>query len=62
MILFYRRHKDSLDLEWHFHTQCSRWPETNFVQVRFIDPKAGESERLCRECIKLESEMFPQKE
>ena len=28
----------------------------HFVQVRFIDVKAGE--RLCSECAKLESEMF----
>jgi hypothetical protein len=60
MIVFYRKHKDSLDLEWHFQTQCLRWPETNFVQVSGLD--ANEQKRLCKECVKLESAMFPRKE
>src|SRR5262245_21344405 len=54
MILIYRKHaatplaaKDSLDLNWHFHTQCPHWPEINFVQARFFQPK----ERLCDDCV-----------
>jgi hypothetical protein len=60
VILFYRKHKNSMDDDWHFHTQCSRWPETDFVQTRVLEP--GEGERLCRECVKREAEMFPPKE
>ena len=59
MILVYRRNaaEDSLDLDWHFHTQCPRWPESEYVQVRFI--QANESERLCQDCTKLESKLDP---
>jgi len=35
MIEVYRKLRDSLDSEWHFHTQCPRWPEANFIQTRF---------------------------
>ena len=45
MILFYRRHKDTLDPEWHFHTDCPHWPDTNFVQMHFINPEMNE--RFC---------------
>jgi len=62
MILVYRRHKNSTDEEWHFHTQCPHWPDTDFVQVRFLNPEASDSERLCKECVKLERKMFPPKE
>jgi hypothetical protein len=55
MILFYRRRKT--DEEWHFHTLCPRWPQTDFVQVRVLNP--GSSERLCQQCVKLDREMFP---
>jgi hypothetical protein len=57
MILVYRKHKD--DLEWHFHTQCSRWPESDFLQVRIVN--MAEGERLCRECARREAAMFPRK-
>ncbi len=59
MILIYRRYKDSLDQEWHFHTECSRWPEVNFIEVRYVDVT---SDRLCQECANLEATMFPPKE
>jgi uncharacterized protein YpiB (UPF0302 family) len=59
MILFYRRHKDTLDPEWHFHTDCPRWPDTNFVQMHFINPEMNE--RFCEDCANLEAAMFPSK-
>jgi hypothetical protein len=55
-LVVYRKHKNSSNDEWHFHTECSLWPESNFVQVRFVNP--GEAERLCGKCVKLESAMF----
>ena len=57
MFSVYRKRKNALNSPWHFNTQCTGWPEVDFVQVRFVDVKAGE--RLCQECAKLESEMFP---
>ena len=60
MILVYRKHKNSTDEDWHFNGQCPRWPETDFVQVRFLIPE--ENQRLCEECLKLEAKMFPPKE
>jgi hypothetical protein len=54
VILVYRKRKDAFD--WHFHTQCPEWPESDFVQVLFIESCAGE--RLCEVCAKLEQEMF----
>ena len=61
MFLVYRKRKNSLDSPWHFNTQCSHWPEADFVQVRFIDPKVNQGERLCQECARLETEMFQPK-
>jgi hypothetical protein len=59
MFSVYRKRKNSPNAQWHCNTQCPRWPEVDFIQVRFIDPKASQGERLCRECIRLETEMFP---
>ena len=55
-LVVYRKHKNSSNDEWHFHTECSLWPESNFVQVRFVS--RDEAERLCGNCMKLESAMF----
>jgi hypothetical protein len=56
MILVYRKHNNgSL---WHFHTQCPQWPEINYVQAQDVHP-TGE-ERLCEECARLQSQMFPE--
>jgi hypothetical protein len=57
MFSVYRKRKNSPNAQWHCNTQCPHWPEVDFVQVRFVDLKAGE--RFCEECAKLESEMFP---
>jgi hypothetical protein len=59
MFSVYRKRKDSPNSPWHFNSHCSRWPEADFVQVRFVDAVAGE--RLCEECAKLEVEMFGRK-
>ena len=56
--MVYRKHIG--DLEWHFHTQCPRWPETDFVQLHFI--LVTFPERLCAECNRLQLEMFPPKD
>jgi len=48
----YRRRKDSS--EWHFHTQCPDWPETDYIQTGFLEP--DECDRLCPECKRLEGE------
>jgi hypothetical protein len=57
MILIYRKRKDGQ--RWHFHTQCTRWPETDFVQVLYLNP--DDEPRLCGECARLEAKMFPPK-
>jgi hypothetical protein len=57
MIVVYRKRKDSLESEWHFHTQCPHWPETNFIQARFLEP--SNSNHICAHCIELDSKMFP---
>jgi len=56
-LLVYRKRKDSIDSEWHFHTQCSRWPETGYIQIRHINLR-DENERLCPECVRLEAATF----
>jgi hypothetical protein len=56
--LVYRKCKNSPNSQWHFNTRSPRWPEVDFIQVRFVEVKAGE--RLCQECAKLESEMSPE--
>ena len=58
MIEVYRKPApaDSFDSEWHFHTQCPHWPETNFIQTRFLMP--DERKRLCPECKALDAKMF----
>jgi hypothetical protein len=58
MFSVYRKRNNPPDSQWHYNTQCTRWPEADFVQQRFVELKAGE--RLCQECAKLESEMFGQ--
>ena len=55
MILVYRKHKNSGDRDWHFHTQCPRWPEKDYDQSRYLEP--AEIPWLCRDCLRLESEM-----
>ena len=57
MIVVYRKRKDGS--RWHFHTACPGWPETNYIQVQFGQLPAGE--RVCEECVRLESQMFPRK-
>ena len=59
MFSVYRKRKNSLDSQWHYNTQCARWPEVDFVQVRFVNAEDIEGECFCRECGQLESEMFP---
>ena len=55
MISIFRKHKNGL--VWHCHTQCPRWPEVDFVQVRYLNP--DDKPRLCEECARLEAKMFP---
>jgi hypothetical protein len=57
MSFFYRKHKSALHLEWHFHPQCPRWPETDYEQLRYFEPKHGE--RLCKECVRLDLKHTP---
>jgi len=56
MFEVYRKPVDSLDSEWHFHTQCPRWPEANFIQTRFLNP--DERTHLCLECKALDAKTF----
>jgi len=58
MLIVYRKHIG--ELEWHFHTQCPRWPEADFVQLHYI--LVTIPERLCAECNRLQLEMFPPKD
>jgi hypothetical protein len=38
---------------------CQRWPDTEFVQVRYLNQ--DECPRLCGECARLEAGVFPPK-
>jgi hypothetical protein len=58
MISIYRKRKAGS--HWHFNTQCTNWPESDYIQVRFVQLTDGE--RFCEECTKREAEMFPSKE
>lgn len=53
MFRSYRKHS-ILSGEWHFHPQCSRWPETDYVEEDF-----PYSEEFCLECVKLYSRRAP---
>ena len=39
------------DDSWHFHPKCSRWPNTDFLEARFLDPN---DTRLCGNCARLQ--------
>jgi hypothetical protein len=59
MIRVYRKRKDSTDStdsEWHFHTQCSRWPETGYIQTQYVEVDGNQS--LCLECVERETVTF----
>ena len=56
--MVYRRLENSLDVAWHFHTKCLRWPELGLIDVQLNSPG---SDLLCPECIKLEAKMIPPK-
>jgi hypothetical protein len=56
--MVYRRRADALDSEWHFHSDCPNWPELGSIQIQFLKPNWGD--RICAECIKLESNNFSQ--
>ena len=56
VFLVYRKHKDASDTEWHFHTRCSHWPATDYIQTRYID--SGVDEGLCTECLELDAATF----
>ena len=56
--MVYRRRADALDSEWHFHSDCPNSPELGSIQIQFLKPNWGD--RICAECIKLESDNFPQ--
>ena len=56
VFLVYRKQKDSADTEWHFHTRCSHWPATDYIQTRYID--SGVDEGLCTECLELDAATF----
>jgi hypothetical protein len=54
MTFAYRKHKNSLNGDWHFHLDCPLWPEADYIQTsspRIIE----ENGHLCRKCVKLES-------
>lgn len=53
--MLYRKDQFS---NWHFHEDCLSWPQTDYVEVRA--PILDEYERLCLECVKLESPIHDQ--
>ena len=55
MIEVYRNRIDSLDSEWHFHTECPEWPEANFIQTTYLNP--DQREHLCDQCKVLDAKM-----
>lgn len=55
--MVYRQRKGGLDPEWHFHSDCPHWPALGSIQVRFLKP--DQDDRVCTDCIKLESDIFP---
>ena len=48
----YRKHK-SLDGEWHFQPDCPLWPQTDYLETQ--TPPSDDGERLCMQCVSLES-------
>jgi len=58
-MILYRKSKAAADLEWHFHSQCPRWPLTSFFQVRFLLMNRHEQDRICPDCINLEAQLVP---
>ena len=58
--MIYRKHKKLFELEWHFCTDCPRWPASDFIEVDLVTPV--ESERLCKECVALASKMIDQRQ
>ena len=39
--------------DWHFREDCPLWPAVNYVELNA--PILDECERICSECVKLES-------
>lgn len=44
----YRKHFGRFE-NWHFHTECSSWPEGNY----FEEDVPSRPEEICLECIRL---------
>jgi hypothetical protein len=44
--------------DWHFREECPLWPRRDYVEVQA--PILNECERLCPECVKLESPLHNQ--
>jgi hypothetical protein len=42
MTIVYRRLKDSFDPDWHFSQQCDSWPQSDYQEIGFVDPRSGE--------------------
>src|SRR5215831_15450786 len=40
--------KDSISSEWHFHTRCSRWPETDYIQTQYLELRKGAGKPISR--------------
>jgi len=49
----YRKHIERIDNEWHFHPDCQLWPQADYIEIS--SPPIHTSERLCMECVRLES-------
>lgn len=48
----YRRSKDKdTGVKWHWCTNCSRWPESNYEEITTFNIIPG----LCRECREKDS-------
>ena len=56
MAIVYRRLKDSLDPNWHFSQQCDTWPQSDYQEIGFVDPRSDE--RICHDCARLESKLI----
>jgi len=55
MAFVYRKHRDSVDDQWHFSEKCSSWPTEEGTYTESQHPSLDPSERLCVECVRLET-------
>jgi hypothetical protein len=51
--MVYRKSDSVLSDEWHFHPDCLLWPQADYAELDI--PPVEKNDRLCLQCIALES-------